>query len=66
MKTNEMRPERSYCGCWMHYKCMDEFVNTPPFLRPCPNKECDEKKFGSTNFKVDEVSVKTREKVYMH
>jgi hypothetical protein len=38
MKTNEMRPERSYCGHWMHYKCFEEFVNTPPFLRVCPDK----------------------------
>ena len=66
MKSNEMRPERSYCGHWMHFKCMDLFVNSPPFLRDCPDKDCDSKKFGSTNFKVDEISVKTREKQYMH
>ena len=28
-----MRPERSYCNHYMHYKCFEEFVNSPPFLR---------------------------------
>jgi len=36
VKTDDFRPERSYCGHWMHFKCFDEFVNTPPFARECP------------------------------
>ena len=26
-KTSDMRPEVSYCGCWMHFKCFEEYVN---------------------------------------
>tara|TARA_B110000285_G_C14988555_1_gene545110 strand:+ start:792 stop:971 length:180 start_codon:yes stop_codon:yes gene_type:complete len=59
-----MRPERSYCGHYMHYKCFDEFVNAPSFLRECPDPKC-EMMFGSKNFKMDEGSVKSREKQYM-
>ena len=59
-----MRPERSYCGHWMHYKCFEEFVNQPPFKRTCPHPECEED-FGSRNFPLDTTSVKSREKVYM-
>ena len=28
-----LMPERAFCGHWVHYKCLDEFVNTPPFKR---------------------------------
>lgn len=63
-KSDEMRPERAYCAHWMHYKCFHEYVNTPPFDRKCPYYGCDER-FGSKNFKLDEPSVKSREKVYM-
>ena len=59
-----MRPENSYCGHWMHFKCFEEYVSEPPFLRKCPAPLCEEN-FGSVNFKVDEISVKTREKAYM-
>ena len=59
-----MRPEKSYCMHWMHYKCFEKFVNEPPFLRDCPVEECPQK-FGNTEFKVDPISVKSREKVYM-
>lgn len=63
-KMAEMRPECAYCGCWLHFKCFEEYVNEPPFLRDCPTPNCGEK-LGSPNFKVDEVSVKTREKSYL-
>lgn len=59
-----MRPEKSYCLHWMHYKCFEQYVNEPPFLRDCPVEGCTYK-FGSPEFKVDEASVKSREKVYM-
>jgi hypothetical protein len=35
-----MRPERLYCGHWFHNKCIDEFVNTPPFNSLCPSDGC--------------------------
>ena len=62
--VDKMRPERSYCNHYMHHKCFDEYVNSPPFLRECPFPNC-EYDFGSRNFKVDEGSVKSREKQYM-
>ena len=58
------RPERSYCGHWMHQTCFEKFVNEPPFLRKCPADKCEDN-FGSPTFKLDEMSVKSREKVYM-
>lgn len=27
MDEDEMRPEKSYCLHWMHYKCFEKFVN---------------------------------------
>ena len=64
IKEDPFRPERSYCGHWMHYQCFEEFVNTPPFLRECPIEKCTAK-FGSKNFLIDEGAVKSREKQYM-
>mmetsp|Transcript_17822 Transcript_17822/g.30224 ORF Transcript_17822/g.30224 Transcript_17822/m.30224 type:complete len:486 (-) Transcript_17822:71-1528(-) len=64
LKTDPMRPERSYCGHWMHFKCFEACVNRPPFLPKCPAEKCGEN-FGSPTFKIDEGSVKSREKVYM-
>lgn len=61
---DEMRPERSYCGHWMHYKCFEEYVNKPPFKCICPAEGCNEF-FGSKNFKLDEPTLKSREKAYM-
>lgn len=54
-------PERAYCGHWMHYKCFDQFVNTKPFKRECPQDDCTEF-FASPAFPCDPVSVKQREK----
>ena len=59
-----MRPERGYCGHWMHFNCFNEYVNTPPFKRQCPHPECEDD-YGSRNFLIDEGSVNSREKVYM-
>jgi hypothetical protein len=64
IKEDEMRPEKSYCMHWMHYSCFEKFVNEPPFLRKCPMENCNSK-FGSINFKVDEITYKSREKAYM-
>ena len=63
-KESDMRPENSYCGHWMHFKCFMEFVNEPPFLRVCPYPNCGEN-FGSSNFKIDEGTIKTREKAFL-
>ena len=30
-----MRPVRSTCGHWLHYKCLDVVLTTPPFARQC-------------------------------
>jgi hypothetical protein len=62
--SKDYRPERSYCGHWMHETCFQKFVNEPPFKCKCPAEKCDEF-FGSLNFKLDEGAVKSREKVYM-
>lgn len=29
------RPLRTFCGHWLHYKCLDEWLTTPPFIRQC-------------------------------
>ena len=56
IKEDPMRPERSYCNHWMHYKCFEDFVNTPPFLRECPVEKCNAK-FGNKNFLIDEGAI---------
>lgn len=30
-----MRPVRSTCGHWLHHKCMDQWLSSPPFLHYC-------------------------------
>lgn len=35
MTKSERKPIRSVCGHWFHYKCLDEWLTTPPFLRQC-------------------------------
>jgi hypothetical protein len=35
MTRSERKPIRSICGHWFHYKCLDEWLTTPPFLRHC-------------------------------
>jgi hypothetical protein len=35
MSRAERKPIRSVCGHWFHYKCLDEWLTTPPFLRHC-------------------------------
>ena len=31
-----MKPMRTYCGHWLHYRCLNEWLTTPPFVRMCP------------------------------
>ncbi len=33
---SELRPMRSGCGHWLHFKCLNEWLTTPPFLHNCP------------------------------
>lgn len=30
------RPMRTFCGHWLHFSCLDEWLTTPPFIRKCP------------------------------
>ena len=62
--SNGMMPERAFCGHWFHTKCFEEFINEPPFKRDCPADGCS-KKLASTNFPIDETSVKQREKRWL-
>mmetsp|Transcript_33990 Transcript_33990/g.68485 ORF Transcript_33990/g.68485 Transcript_33990/m.68485 type:complete len:471 (-) Transcript_33990:143-1555(-) len=34
------RPERVYCGCWYHHKCLDRFITEPPFGAECATDGC--------------------------
>lgn len=33
---NAHRPMRTFCGHWLHYQCLNEWLTTPPFIRDCP------------------------------
>jgi ubiquitin-protein ligase len=33
---SEMKPMRTFCGHWLHYKCLNDWLTTPPFVRQCP------------------------------
>jgi len=35
-RNAEMRPMRTFCGHWLHFKCLNEWLTTPPFIRQCP------------------------------
>ena len=56
-----LMPERAFCGHWFHYKCIEEFVNTPQFKKECVHEGCTSF-LASKNFPCDEKSVKSREK----
>lgn len=32
----QKRPVRTFCGHWLHFDCLDEWLTTPPFIRHCP------------------------------
>ena len=34
---HERRPMRVFCGHWLHYCCLDQWLTTPPFARSCPS-----------------------------
>eukprot|EP01032_Pedospumella_encystans_P028660 gene28660-32372_t len=27
---------RTFCGHWLHFQCLNEWLTTPPFVRMCP------------------------------
>jgi len=33
---SDKRPMRTFCGHWLHWNCLDEWLTTPPFIRQCP------------------------------
>ena len=33
---SDKRPMRTYCGHWLHFKCLDTWLTTPPFVHNCP------------------------------
>ena len=33
---SDKRPMRTFCGHWLHYHCLNEWLTTPPFKRQCP------------------------------
>jgi hypothetical protein len=35
-RAHRDRPIRTYCGHWLHYGCLDDWMTTPPFIRQCP------------------------------
>ena len=30
-----MRPIRTFCGHWLHWKCLNHLLTSPPFIREC-------------------------------
>lgn len=32
---SEKRPMRTFCGHWLHWNCLNEWLTTPPFVRQC-------------------------------
>ena len=33
---SDKRPMRTFCGHWLHWNCLDEWLTSPPFIRQCP------------------------------
>ncbi len=59
---SEMRPMRTFCGHWLHYKCLNDWLTTPPFVRQCP--VCDRRIWHSdwpADHKVLEKAWQTKE-----
>jgi len=44
-QARAMRPVRTYCGCWYHYKCLNTFMTEPPFGASCPSPGCGRRVF---------------------
>lgn len=39
--ARQQRPERVYCGCWYHHRCLDKYMREPPFGAECARIGCD-------------------------
>lgn len=35
-KKASEKPMRTFCGHWLHFHCLNEWLTTPPFVRSCP------------------------------
>jgi len=33
---SDHRPMRTYCGHWLHWDCLNDWLTSPPFVRQCP------------------------------
>lgn len=33
---SDNRPMRTFCGHWLHWNCLNDWLTTPPFVRQCP------------------------------
>lgn len=33
---SDRRPMRTFCGHWLHWNCLNDWLTTPPFVRQCP------------------------------
>ncbi len=33
---SDRRAMRTFCGHWLHFSCLNEWLTTPPFIRQCP------------------------------
>ena len=64
VENQEMMPERAFCGHWLHVRCFEEFINTPPFKQICPVAGCG-KFLASDQFPIDATHVKQREKKWL-
>lgn len=33
---SDKRPMRTFCGHWLHWNCLNDWLTSPPFIRQCP------------------------------
>ena len=33
VKEHSLKPMRTYCGHWLHFKCLNDWLTSPPFIR---------------------------------
>ena len=41
----KLKPMRTYCGCWYHMACLNNFLTEPPFGIECPTENCGRRVF---------------------
>jgi hypothetical protein len=60
--NSDFKPMRTFCGHWLHYKCLNDWLTMPPFVRQCP--VCDRRIWHPdwpSDHKVLEKAWQTRE-----